>query len=496
VTYNRESFAAFRVLPWSVSGSSVSLEYALDHKLFFTETITYPVPVDVSVPGVSAALDLLAAVAGVSYFKVASPHRLVVSGALTAESQALLGLLYDDGLREYAYRNGLPVPFLTSIEMERRTGATPAPDVAIAHAAGPSAISAAVSGAAGKSNGSDASSTSIGSTMPGHSPAQDRPATTVGANPAPGRAAIQRPLLPMGGGRDSGLLATLVRHRDPLLLSVGTNPYVVGLAEHLGVRTVSVGRRISPNIGELNRGEAMNGHIPVTAINTLVSVVAALLLGCDSVLLANESSASSPTITTADGFVINHQFSKSLVAERALSAALAAEGVPLTTFSAVRPYGELAIAQAFARHPELFGLIMSCNRAFVRDAAARSAGWCGQCAKCRFVYLTLAPFTTPAQLVAMFGDDLLASSSPADVAGFVALLADDRPFDCVGEVSEARLAVGLLATSPDWSTHPIVRSLAAITPPLDAADLARSLAPNPDHDVPADVLADLASAFA
>lgn len=443
--FHRDSFRQFRVLPWTVTESAIELHYALDDALEFTETITLPVAVDPALPGVSAAITLLAAVAGVSYFKVAAPREMVVeAGPMTAATLAYLGLLYDDGLREFAYRNDLGVPFLTAIGAPRYEPAEGGP--------------------------------------------RDRAAVSSAESPG-------RPLLPMGGGRDSGLVACALRGLDPLLVSVGTNRYVAALAEFLGLDATVVGRRLSPNIGELNRTTALNGHIPVTAINSLICVVAALHLGCDQVVLANESSASSPTVTTAEGVTINHQFSKSLVAERALAAALAAEGIPISTFSAVRPWGELAIARAFAGKPELFGRIMSCNRAFVRDPAKRSPGWCGHCSKCRFVYLTLAPFSTPSALSSVFGRDLLASADPADATGFEALLHDHRPFDCVGEVGEARLAVGLISASPAWSAHAVVRALASLVPPIDQAHLDVSLAQNPDHEVPADILAVMRTAF-
>jgi UDP-N-acetyl-alpha-D-muramoyl-L-alanyl-L-glutamate epimerase len=440
VTYTRESFGAFCVLPWTVDGQTVTLRYSLDDRIEFVETIGFPVDVDLARPGVLAAIDLLAAVAGVSYFKVASPHHIRLEGEpLTHEGLQLLRRLYDDGLREFAYRNDLPVPFETTI---------------------------------GK----------VGVERP---PRATRP-------PKPFRGKL---LLPMGGGRDSGLLASLMRHREPTLMSVGENSYVARLAFELQLHYFVVTRSISPNITELNRGEAMNGHVPVTAINSLISIVAALLTDHDTVAMANESSASSPTIMLRNGCTINHQYSKSYEAELSMNIALKASSIPLDYFSAVRPYGELAIAKAFATKPELFPLIMSCNRAFIRDPAQRSNGWCGRCAKCRFVFLTLAPFTTPEQLRAMFGRDLLNSADGWDAAGFAALLLDDRPFDCVGEVTEVRLAIGLLAASPEWSNHPGVQSLMKLVPPLDPAALAASLAPKPEHNVPAAILADLAPAF-
>ncbi len=80
MTYTRESFSAFRVLPWTVDGETLTLRYSLDDGIEFVETFGFPTAIEVTRPGVLAAIDLLAAVAGVSYFKVASPHRIMLEG--------------------------------------------------------------------------------------------------------------------------------------------------------------------------------------------------------------------------------------------------------------------------------------------------------------------------------------------------------------------------------------------------------------------------------
>jgi hypothetical protein len=133
---------------------------------------------------------------------------------------------------------------------------------------------------------------------------------------------------------------------------------------------------------------------------------------------------------------------------------------------------------------------MSCNRAFVRDPARRSPGWCGDCPKCRSVYLSLAPSMDPAELVAIFGRDLLAD--PAQIAGFLELVDPDaKPFECVGEIDEARVAVVLLAADDRWRMHPVVAALAAAAPPATTTD---AFVRSDEHSVPPEVLAVLAAA--
>ena len=59
----------------------------------------------------------------------------------------------------------------------------------------------------------------------------------------------------------------------------------------------------------------MNGHIPVTAINSAILVFAAVLLGVDQVVFSNERSASYGSLIEGTGEV-NHQWSKGWAFER------------------------------------------------------------------------------------------------------------------------------------------------------------------------------------
>ena len=60
---------------------------------------------------------------------------------------------------------------------------------------------------------------------------------------------------------------------------------------------------------ELNAAGALNGHIPVTAINSLIAIATAVLHGLGPVVMSNERSASDPNLIW-NGHEINHQWSK------------------------------------------------------------------------------------------------------------------------------------------------------------------------------------------
>ena len=399
----------FVVDPWEVdaAGTEVRLRYRIGGHAF-VERCTFPWPVALDATG-RRLLDLLAVVAAVSYWKAFVPGRVVWPElAVDPAGAHLAAVLADEGMREFAVTNTLPVPLPVTVD-------------------GPTA-----------------------SSLPA-------------AVQAPAADGV-RPLLPLGAGRDSTLVLALLAPLQPRLLTVGDNVHARRVAEVAGIPLAVAGRRIDPALLDLNRQGAPNGHVPVTAITSLVAVVAAYAAGCTDVVMANEHASSSPTRVLGDAEV-NHQFSKSFRAETLLRAALAGAGAPVRYWSALRPYGELAISRAFAEHARPFHhVFQSCNRAFVRDETQRSSGWCRACPKCRSVALLLAPFLSPTDLTAVMGADLLDDAGQVD--GFADLVVPERkPFECVGEVHEARVAMGMLLAHPHWRHHAVVTALASYALP-------------------------------
>ena len=100
-----------------------------------------------------------------------------------------------------------------------------------------------------------------------------------------------------------------------------------------------------------------------------------------------------------------------------------------------------------------------------------------------FVFLALAPWLSPAEMVAIFGEDLLADER--QTAEFLALCALDahKPFECVGEEEESAAAFRLLAADERWAGHAVVRAAAGRLPE-GLGDPARVLALADDHEIP------------
>lgn len=426
------TYDTFRVVDFGYDEPSrtVSLRYAFDGGPSFVETVTFETP-PTGPPPVRADLERallhLHVAAGTSYYKAAAPPTVMVeSGALTDPERHFHHHLYDDGLREFAVENGLAVP--------RTVAITPA----------------------------------AGSPNP---PATEGPGRPGGL------------VVPIGGGKDSMVLIEALRPLGPRLLAVNPQPLVVELAAQAGLELLVVRRRLSPLLSSLNAHGALNGHVPITAIVSLIAVAAASVYGYDTLAMAIERSASEETVSV-DGVPVNHQYSKSLEFECLLRDLVRGSIDPgLTYGSALRPYSELAIARAFAALPGYHRSFCSCNTAF-RQSAGAGDRWCGACAKCRFVALMLAPYLTRRAVTDIIGRDLF--DDPAEIAGFAALMSrDDKPFECVGERRESAAAFRLLADRPEWSGSAVVTALADRARTLVSdQDVARLLAPATDLAFP------------
>ena len=422
-----------------VDGRTVSLPYRLGDGPRFVERVELPVAL-VESPESMAAVRVLHLVAGVSYYKCVAPVPLVVPVLSGAERDLVLRI-YDDGLREFAHRNGFDVPLPVDLVTDDRIEAV-----------------RWVSVPAGSGSG-------VGAEAP---------------EPLRGEA-----LIPVGGGKDSALVASLVP--DGQLFSV--NP--VGAQEHLAAfmdRPLLAARRhLDPQLRDLIASGVPNGHVPVTAITSAISVAVAVACGFHDVVMGIERSADEPTVVTADGVPVNHQFSKSSEAEALLAGAFEPTGVRY--FSLLRPMTELAIGAAVADRG-LAADIVSCNRVFTvwnESTASREQRPCGSCAKCLFTALMVAPASSPDALEEQYGTAVFDRADHIDDVRD--LWSTEKPFDCVGERLESASALVLLSELPEWKDQEVVRALA----PEAVAEVAAGgvvpaelLALGPLDDLPAD----------
>ena len=460
--------SVFRYQSFAVDaeGGVLSCYYSLDRRQF-TERITLTGGPRWHTEAAWTAARLVFLLAGVSYYKTAAPP-VVDFGetALTDTEHAFLREFYLQGLGEFAHRNALD---LTSLRFEARSagpgGATlpalPAPGGT--HPPGPP-----LGGAFGPPI------PLLGGTRP--------PAPPVGA---------RRALVPFGGGIDSIVTVEGVRRLADAALFVVSRAAdrfdaIEQPAAVTGLEVVRAEREIDPQLLRSAELGFLNGHVPVTGILSAIAVLAAVLEDRDAVVMSNEWSASIPTLEY-QGHPVNHQFSKSEQFEAAFRNVLAHQPAALPEyFSWLRDRTELWVGRQFAALEPYHGSFRSCNKAFYTERARRLDHWCGQCDKCCFIDLILAPFLPAEALRRIFA----VTGEPLDDPGladkFRSLLgAGAKPFECVGEVTECRAAVLLAARRPDRASAGLLQQLAAevagwpdASSDADAAAMLRPVGPN------------------
>jgi hypothetical protein len=296
-----------------------------------------------------------------------------------------------------------------------------------------------------------------------------------------------RALVAVGGGKDSLVGLDLARRAglEPQAITVGESVLIGKMASALGLPLLRIRRELAPELRAMNRAGAWNGHVPVTAINSAILLCAALLYGHRQVVFSNERSADEATLTAPDGREVNHQYSKSSAFEAALRQVLMRTISPdLEYFSILRPFSELAVVQQFSSMTNCHFVFSSCNRHFHLDGPRVQGRWCLDCPKCRFAALSLAVFLRPSDVVAIQGADLL--DDHRQVEGFRALcrLGRDKPFECVGEAGESRAALDALSRDPDWRDRAVVQLLSPELGSVEVPAMTDLLQPGTRHFIP------------
>jgi hypothetical protein len=410
-------------------------------ELRFVETLTFP---PAAAPANAAAfaklLALTALVLGVSYFKLLAPFEIRTEIPLTPAERDFVLDVYENGLGEFYARNDLK-------RFGRLLLDAPADSTAIACA------------------------------------------------PLPERA-----LLPIGGGKDSLVSVELLEAVGVDYTPFAVNPKgpILTSVEKIARAPVYVTRKLDAEMLRLGQLPGyFNGHVPSTAINSMIAALCALLYGYNRIVLSNERSASEGNVIF-DGRDANHQYSKSLAFEARIAAILAGatEG-QLAYFSLLRPYSEARIASLFARQIRFDRVFSSCNRNF-RLNGHDGPLWCGECSKCHFVFLILAPAMDRPRLLGILGSDPLDNphfeGSYRELTG----LAGQKPWECVGEILEAAACLYALTSRPEWANTAIVSKLRPellnqySSEKLEAA-LAELMVDSPDHHIPSDLQARIAA---
>ncbi|MEO8686454.1 MAG: hypothetical protein ABI414_16625, partial [Devosia sp.] len=212
--------------------------YGLDDK-HFVELLELPAGADATAadgPAFRKLLDLTALVLGVSYFKLTAPLEICAPNIPLTEAERTFVIdVYENGLGEFYARNNL-------MRFGRLSVAAPHDATSIAPVALP-----------------------------------------------------DRALLPIGGGKDSLVSVDLLSHVGVEFTPFAVNPKgpIVSSVDKIGKPPVYVTRTLDKEMIRLSREPGYyNGHVPSTAINSMIAALCATLFGYNCIVLSNERSAS------------------------------------------------------------------------------------------------------------------------------------------------------------------------------------------------------------
>lgn len=369
---------------------TAAFTYSFDSEKFFTERVQFQKAAETyDRAALDRALFLAFAIVGVSYFKLfpGGPIKWK-SGYIDAWQSEFLNHIYQEGLSQFAFENGLNRSDLAQFE-----------------ATGDQSLQQY-------------------------------------SYEGEGILSLQ------SGGKDSLLTAMSLRGVgkvfDSFYITSGdTHPAILDTLPgelYVARRTIDL-----PGIRAAVAEGGRNGHIPVTFVVLSFALIQTILLNKHIVLSSIGHEGEEPH-AWIDDLPVTHQWSKTWEAEKLFAEYVTRYvATTLRVGSALRKYTELRVAELFiekcwATYGHSFS---SCNRANYQQGSDNTElKWCGECPKCANSYLLFAPFLDASELKSIFGgQDLFAKPLLTDT--FKGLLGVDgisKPFECVGEIDELRLA--------------------------------------------------------
>lgn len=399
------------------------------------ETITFPM--EVRGAGTTNALRALHIALGVSYYKTFLPGVINHPYAMDAAEADFWNTVWENGLGEFLYVNKLSRGALARFNAQDGIPLEPAAD-----------------------------------------------------NTSAGEGAV----LGIGGGKDSAIAGELLKELD-----VPVKGFVMATGEQLGqakavadameIELLVVQRQLDRQLIELQKQPgAYSGHVPISLIFGLVGCVLALSSGSPYVVVANESSASTPRIEY-EGSSVNHQWSKSFTFEKMLQQYTRGYISDSTAyFSAIRQLTSVAVAKIFATYPQFFEVFTSDNYVFRIDPANRPNGrWSLESPKSLSSFILLSPWLDEAEMLRIFGINFLDEASLEPLFLALAGLQGEPPLDCVGTVEELALSLRIAVSQGKFAGSALVKigeQKGLFDTPFSEDELQQMLALQPDASLP------------
>lgn len=424
---------------FSNDNKTVEFNYELIHgskKYSLSEKLTFPTPLDIAV--IHPTLRALHLALGISYYKIFLPPTISYSYDMPKKEAEFWNDVYQNGLGEFLYVNKLPKERIASFQVQD---------------------------------------------------SQKNKFADINLN--------NSALLGIGGGKDSIVAGELLKS-----IGIGVSGFVMAtgeqlgqtksVAEVMGVYLYAVERILDKQLLTLQEEpNAYKGHVPISLIFALVGVVLALNERSKYVVVANEASASIPSINW-NGTAVNHQWSKSFQFEAKLQEYIKNHIHPkITYFSAIRPLSSVAVAKRFANYPQYFEAFTSDNYVFRIDSAKRPNGrWSLESPKSLSSFILLAPWMSDDDMNRTFGRNFLDEASLEPLFLSLTGKTGDPPLDCVGTVDELILSLNLLENSgrhKDSILMNIARDNKIIEPKNWDLELEKLIELSPDNAFPPEI---------
>ncbi len=408
----------FEIQKWVISPKKNSIEFHFKCETYgkFCEVITLPEKANLAAHSndttLNQLLDIMAAYLGVSYYKLSAEKQITFNFPYFENTIKSIEALYTKGLGEFYVRNKLEYPphLEFSYSAKKTKNRNPAT----------------------------------------HTKKKENCATVA-----------------FGGGKDSHVSISLlenlgIKHE---LISVVLAKSVQNTLQKLSHKNVIfIKRKIDPKLIVLGKeSKGYNGHIPITAINSIILSVYSYLTGNEWVIFSNERGASVPTMHHG-AHEINHQYSKSIEFERLFKDSIKEIcGNKLQYFSMLRPFSELWIAAYLAKNALIaHKYFSSCNRNFIfkgHNKLEAGERWCGTCSKCVYTAIITAPHLPKEDFLNIFGDNILNDPENIQTAKDLCGIGTRKPWECVGDFIDTAAALFSLSSKEEWAQDKLPQSL-------------------------------------
>ncbi|MEK7109891.1 MAG: endonuclease domain-containing protein, partial [Patescibacteria group bacterium] len=267
-------------------------------------------------------------------------------------------------------------------------------------------------------------------------------------------------LVGIGGGKDSIVSVEILKEQKKqitgfILDSQDSPPQIqINVAKTMEINYLIVKRQLDSQLFDLK--STYNGHIPITAIYSFIALLLAIIYDYSSIIIPNGKSANFGNVNYL-GVEINHQWSKSEEFEK-LFQEYVKQNITLNIdySSNLRPYSEMEIARMFSSHNKYFPVFSSCNKNFKIKENVNQKRWCGECAKCAFVFIILAANLPKEEVVKIFDKNLLNDSKLIPLYQDLIGKGKMKPFDCVGTFEESRQALEIIKNRKEFDVSKII----------------------------------------